>query len=103
MPHDNDDLDTLRRSLASDPKQRARLLVGLGDALAERGAATTGPRGEMVAAAATADERTGSALVAGLVATGALLYAAPVIASRVVLAQVGSETPTNVLLAIAGP
>lgn len=103
MPNDHEDLDSLRRSLASDPEQRARLLTGLGDALAERGAETTGPRGEMVAAATRADERTGSALVAGLVATGALLYAAPVIASRVVLAQVGSETPTNVLLAIAGP
>lgn len=99
----HDDLHALRESLAADPDQRARLLAGLGDALEERGVADTGPRAEMAAAAERAEGAAGSALLAGLVATGALLYAAPMIASRVVLGQVGSDPGTVVLLVIAGP
>lgn len=89
------DLEQLRRLLAEGSTERQQLLVGLSDALEERGAAATGARAEMVAAAESTDGGERAGVVEKLVATAALLYAPPAIAARVLLGQVGSVPPST--------
>ena len=90
MSDSQHDLEELRRLLAEHPEQRQKLLAGLGDALDARGATDTGPRAEMLDKPAGAMEK--------LLATGAILYAPPAIAARVLLGQTGSPPPQSMIL-----
>ena len=89
------DLDELQHLLAEDPAERQKLLVGLSDALAEHDAAATGRWAELAQEAEQPDDETRAGVVEKLIATGAILYAPPAIAARVLLGQAGSVPPSS--------
>jgi hypothetical protein len=99
------ELEELRQSLADDATQRAKLLAGLGDALAKHDAEDSGPRSAMLEAAESPEESTRGGLLASLIATGALLYIPPAIAARVMLGQngTGSPEPCEVIVVVLCP
>jgi hypothetical protein len=84
-------LDDLRNTLASDPMGRARLLSGLGGALADRAEAAPSALDQKVAAAEQAGDKARGDLVEALLATGTLLWVTPAIAARVMLSAQGSN------------
>jgi hypothetical protein len=93
------ELDELRERITTDASERARFIAGLDDALRERDVEAL-PTADLVAAAEAPDAETRRSAFAGVAATGAILFAAPAIASRVVLAQVGSEEPCLLLICL---
>ena len=97
MTAERHELEELKDRIASDPAERARFIAGFNAARSERGLEPE-PSPDMVAAAEEPDESARHAAFASVAATGALLFAAPAIVSRVVLAQVGSDEPCLLLL-----
>ena len=100
MSDSQQELDGLRRLLSDDPAERQKLLAGLSDALAARGVVESGARAEMLEAVESTDEGDRAGVLETLLATGAILYAPPAIAARVLLGQVGSQPPVVLLVSI---
>ena len=85
MTNERHELDELTDRITNDADARARFITGFAG-------------GEPDPQVVDAGEDTKPSAFAGAVATGALLFAAPAIASRVMLGQVGSGEPCILLI-----